>query len=256
MGVTFSTPVQTGPVFFAGTIIGFISFAFTVATWLRVFWENINTIFAAETEIHAYLSNLRIELYEERASLRQLRRHNREFGHSSHGKAKGRSVCRLDDVTLRSLTEVVRRLTKRFKKLEQPFLRQNDAAGRRRPRESGYPYARESGSWEDDIKGGRREARRKSRHVDEDDDEDDDDISGNDYCDITPAKRFVWLRRRSEAISLTESLSRVQTRRIARQVGEVTVALYQYGAMIEDIRDDLEDVTGRLNRVVGIRRVD
>ena len=261
MGVALSTHVTSAPVFLASAIIGFISFAFTVSTFLRVFWESLATLFAAETEIHAYLTNLRVELDEEKASLRQLRRHNRDFGHSKHGRQKGRTSCRLDDVTIRSLQDVLRHLSKRFKTLEQPFLWENNASGARRSRSTIYPQARESGAWEDDQKVDRRSSRvaPHGRHRATDDDDDDDDrewARGHDYADITLAKRFVWLRRRAEAVSLTESLSRLQTRRIARQIGEVTVALYEYGSMIEDMRHDVDSVSARLNRVVGIRRVD
>lgn len=255
MGVTLSTHSTLAPISLASTIIGFISFAFTVTTWLRVFWENLHTLFEAESEIHGYLSNLRIEIWEEKASLRQLRRHNKDYGHSGR-KGKARVHLRLDDVTIRSMQDIVRHLTRRFKKLEAPFLEENTATGRRRP--TSYPYARESGSWEDDHKSGaRRRGHRRAPEGQQDlDEEYDEDWANNEYCNITLAKRFVWLRRRSEAINLTEALSRLQTRRIARQVGELTVTLYEYGDMIEDIRDDMQGLTGRLNRVVGIRRVD
>lgn len=256
MGVTFSH-ITTSPIFFASAIVGFVSFAFTVATWLRVFWNNINSLFAAESEIHGYLSTLRIELYEEKASLKRLRRHNRGLTHSSTG-TRDRAGLRLDDATLRSLIDVLRRLTRRFKNLERPFLMENDAIGKRRP--SGYPYGRESANWETEMKdtrsrGRRGSERRNRRDVDDDEDEDQYWVS-SDYCDITFAKRSVCLKRRSEAMDLTESLSRVQTRRIARQVGEIAVSLHDYSVMIDDIRQDLEDLTGRLDRIVGLRRIE
>jgi hypothetical protein len=39
------------PISAASTIIGFISFAFTLGTFLRVFWGNIMTIMNARREI-------------------------------------------------------------------------------------------------------------------------------------------------------------------------------------------------------------
>lgn len=248
MGVTLSTNSTLAPISLVSTIIGFISFAFTVSTFLRVFWDNLHTLFQAETEIHDYLSNLRTQLYEERASLRSLRRHNKDWGHTGHrGKAGARGI-RLDDRTIKSMQESIRHLLRRFKALEQPFLEGNNAASRRRP--SHDPYGRESGRWsDDDLKAPAQNARQAV-------DDADEDWPGNPYCDITLVKRFAWLRRRTEAIALLESLSRVQTRRIARQVGEISVALYEYGGVIEHLGQDMEHVTGRLNRVVGIRRVD
>lgn len=255
MGVAVSSHSALAPISLASTIIGFVSFAFTVTTWLRVFWQNLNTLFEAESEIHAYLSNLRIELWEERSSLRKIRKHNKDFGHSTHGKGKGRTKLRLDDATLKSMQDIMRHLTRTFKRLEQPFLEPNPTPVRRR--DPTDPYARESGGWEDDVKTARGARRHYRARRDEDDDDDDDEgWSGMQYCNITLGKRFVWLRKRSEAISLMENLTRVQTRRIARQVGEISIALYEYGAIIEDVRDDTEAVSSRLNRIVGIRRVD
>lgn len=41
MGVAISTQSTLAPVSLASTVIGFVSFAFTVATAVRVFWENV-----------------------------------------------------------------------------------------------------------------------------------------------------------------------------------------------------------------------
>lgn len=209
-----------------------MSFAFTVATALRVFWENLNTIWDASQEVHEILTSLRIELYEERNSLRQLRRHNKEFGHRHNNK--GRVPLKLDDSTIRSMQESIRHLIRRFKTLEKPFLAENTATGRRR---------RSSYTWDDE-----KDVRGK--------DDDDDNLDPYQYCNMTLGKRFVWLRTRSKAVGLMDSLSRVQTRRIARQVGEISVALWEYGGDVDGLRDGLDDIQGRLNRVVGVRRVD
>jgi len=48
----------------------------------------------------------------------------------------------------------------------------------------------------------------------------------------------------------------LQTRRIARQVGEVAVVLHEYGDVIEEMRHSISITENRMNRVVGIRRVD
>lgn len=74
-------------------------------------------------EVHAYLTNLRTELLEERASLKGMRK-----GMRKHRKTMwyetGRSVVgmELDDITLKTMNDDLRHLIKRFKALERPFL--------------------------------------------------------------------------------------------------------------------------------------
>ena len=57
-------------------------------------------------------------------------------------------------------------------------------------------------------------------------------------------------------MSLLQAMQRVQTRRIARQVGEIAVVMHEYGDVIEEMRHSIAMTESRLNRVVGIRRVD
>lgn len=248
MGVVLSTHSTLAPVSLASSIIGFVSFAFTVATAVRVFWENLNTIWEAPQEVHEILTNLRIELYEEKRSLRQLRKHNKDFGHRHSDK--GRAPLKLDDLTIRSMQESVRHLIRKFRMLEKPFLAENNATGRRRRSSFSSPSYGPYASGYGDEKNAR------GRDRDRDKDDDDENIDPNMYCNITLGKRFVWLRHRGTAIGLMESISRVQTRRIARQVGEISVALWEYGGEVDDVREGMEDIQARLNRVVGIRRVD
>lgn len=243
MGVTSSTHSTLAPLSLASTIIGFISFSFTVATLLRVFWGNISTVLNAHDEIHDYLSNLRVQLYEERQSLRNLRRHNKEWGKRRRGK--GLPLPRLDDLTIRSMQDTLRHLTRRFKSLERPFLDQNSVPGRRRYRKSFSPNPRDT--W--DSEKGLREWDKEL------DDEDDPRTQGDVYCNITIGKRIVWLRQRSDALAIIEAVSRLQTRRTARQVGEIAVALYEYGDTIEDLDESMQEIETRFSKIVGIRRV-
>lgn len=247
MGVTLSTHSSLAPISMASTIIGFISFSFTIATFLRVFWDNITTITNAHDEIHDYMSNLRVQLYEERQSLRNLRRHNKEWG--QRRRTKGPPLPRLDDLTIKSMQSTLRHLTRRFRSLERPFLDKNTADGRRRYRRSFSPDPRDP--W-DSEKGLRSRDREWDRDLD---DEEDPRTQGDHYCNITLGKRILWLRRRTDALAIIEAVSRLQTRRTARQIGEISVALHEYGDTIDDLDEGILEIEARLSKVIGIRRV-
>ncbi|EXJ56052.1 hypothetical protein A1O7_08983 [Cladophialophora yegresii CBS 114405] len=107
----------------ASQIIGFISFAVTLATLLGVYRDLISTMRTANTTIPLMLGNLRQELEEERALLRyrclegdrydifpSLRRRTR----------KQKEVCKL-------LQSTVDKLWQEFRNLERPFLIRNPA---------------------------------------------------------------------------------------------------------------------------------
>ena len=291
MGVVVSSQSALAPIILASTIIGFVSFAFTVATFLRVFWENVMTIFSAGTEVHNTLSNIRQEMLEERASLRALRRHMRRrqekeregvgtYGdRSKTGGLGSRDVFagpELDEEVIRTLTDSLRHLIRRFSKIEAPFLevgersrRQDMAVGttisrsrgkrrrRRSPRGDSVSPDRKADPYSsfDDEK----RMPRRSRNV---------DVSGRDdplhpshdpgemYCNVTLAKRIQWLRYRGAAMSLLQALSRLQTRRIARQVGEIATVMHDYSANFEEIRHNVAITVDKMNRVVGLRRVE
>jgi hypothetical protein len=247
MGVTLSTNSTLSPISLASTIIGFVSFSFTIATLLRVFWGNIAALTNAHDEIHDYLSSLRVQLYEERQSLRTLRRHNKEWGQRRRPRGIPRPA--IDDLTLRAMQDTLRRLTRRFKALERVFLDQNTIGGRRRYRRSFSPSPAPRHNW-DSEKGVR------SKEREDLDDEDDPRTQRDDYCSITLGKRILWLRRRSDALAIIEAVSRLQTRRTARQVGEMAVALHEYEGSMEDLDESMQQIQARFSKIVGIRRVD
>ncbi|CAD0101126.1 unnamed protein product [Aureobasidium mustum] len=247
MGITLSTHTTLAPLSLASTIIGFVSFSFTLATLLRVFWGNITTILNAHDEIHDLLNSLRVQLYEERESLRNIRRHNKEW--RKRGRCKGLPLPRLDDLAIRSMQDTLHHLTRKFKELERPFLDQHSASGRRRYRKTFSPIP--SDTW-DSEKGLRSQELEWDRELD---DEDDPRTHGDVSCNVTLGKRILWVRQRTDVLAIIKAVSRLQTRRTARQVGEIAVALYEYGDTIEDMDEGMQEIEARLNHVVGIRRV-
>ena len=99
----------------ASSTIGFISFAFTFFTFLRVFWETILTLWSAPRQMQGYLDNLRLEIHNERAYFRTALRRTR---------SRSRSVRKYhEDVgPLKVLNSSVKRLHRGFNRLEAPFL--------------------------------------------------------------------------------------------------------------------------------------
>ncbi|KAG9939307.1 hypothetical protein KCV02_g5137, partial [Aureobasidium melanogenum] len=237
MGVTLSTHTTVSPLALASTIIGFVSFSLTLATLLRVFWGNITTVFNAHDEIHDLLSSLRVQLYEERESLRNIRRHNKEW--RKRGRSRGLPLPRLDDLAIRSMQDTLHHLTRKFKALERPFLDQHSTSGHRRYRKTFSPLPGDS--W-DSEKGLRSQELEWDRELD---DEVDPRIHGDVSCNVTLGKRILWVRRRTDVLAIIEAVSRLQTRRTARQVGEIAVALYEYGDTIEDMGEIVQEMEAR-----------
>lgn len=99
----------------ASSTVGFISFAFTFFTFLRVFWETILTLWSAPKQLRAYLDNLRLEIHNERAYFRSALRRTR---------SRSRDVKKYheDLGPLRILNSTVRRIHHEFNRLEAPFL--------------------------------------------------------------------------------------------------------------------------------------
>lgn len=54
----------------ASNLVGFVSFAFTFFTFLRVFWETILSLLSAPKQMTGYLDNLRMEIHNERSYFR------------------------------------------------------------------------------------------------------------------------------------------------------------------------------------------
>ncbi|KAL8927464.1 MAG: hypothetical protein Q9208_002269 [Pyrenodesmia sp. 3 TL-2023] len=103
------------PISQASTIVGFISFAFTVFTFLRVFWDSIQTMWSAPKELRQLLDNLRTELYGERAYFKNAIKQARSKSSSS--------VRGLEEITpLSILNDSIREMMRDFQEMEAPFL--------------------------------------------------------------------------------------------------------------------------------------
>lgn len=85
MGITVSH-TNYAPISLISASIGFVSFAFTLGTFLKVFWANLGTFAAAPQEINDFLSTLKQGLLEQRRHLRRSRRRIKNIKRDhSHG---------------------------------------------------------------------------------------------------------------------------------------------------------------------------
>ena len=169
------------PISVASIIIGFISFAFTLGTFLRVFWQEFQTFGSASKQAHLVLSNIRQTLYEEKQHLKREKRH-----HRSDSRSMSRKRAQEDDGRLRLVSVTLRNVIREFKRLERPFLADPD----------------QDTEIELDYSGGHFSPR---------------------YCTVDVRHRITWLRTKGTILSLSETLQRLQTRRIARDVNEAVL---------------------------------
>lgn len=257
MGVAVSTHTTTYPLSLASSIIGVVSFVFTVGTFLRVVWVNLMTMSEAPHEIHSYLTNLRQELLEERSSLRMLKRFQKS-------RRKGNveipyMSCEMDEVTIKTMQDTIKHLIRQFNQVEKPFLEPGEKgiadAPRHRNRrrdQSTSPNYTHSAYGSPPEKGYTRD---RSRARDRDDDDNDYYWAQRvQYANLNFKRRLQWLFRKGDAQRLFGTLSRLQTRRIARQVSGLAVVMHDYGGSVVRMEDNIRNMDERLGRVFGRNR--
>ena len=173
-------PSGLAPISFGSSIVGFISFAFTFLTFLRVFWDAIMTIFAAPVEAQDLFDNLRQELYELREALKKARKKHKRDKDESKEYQEDRSP-------LRVLYDTVKHLSTNFRALERPFLERS-----REPFE------------EDDCDSAWTHYAVYTAKI--------------EYCNMDLSRRIVWLRSRSKVIDIANRVNGIQIRRIGHEL--------------------------------------
>ena len=168
------------PISLGSSIVGFISFAFTFLTLIRVFWDAIITIFSAPTEARDILDNLRQELYELREALKHARKKHK--GEKDEWKEAG-----ADRTPLRVLQDTVKHMSRDFRILERPFLQKS-----RQPIE------------EDECDSAWTHYAVYTAKI--------------DYCNMDLSHRIIWLRTRSKIMVIGDRVNRIQVRRIAHEL--------------------------------------
>lgn len=240
---------------YASSVIGLVSFAFTLSIFFGTFASAISTLSAAPREVRDNLSNLRFELYEEREALRKARSRRRRIHNPSspspsppapsriHERDRSRSRpglrggagggekqryrtrvsadARSDDY-LRVAAQTIKDLIRDFKRLERPFL-------------TDYPYP---------------------RGLDPGYDPNDEDLEAKTHVDTAenPGRyyrcdfphRFIWLKRKSDVVNLASKVARVQITRIEREGHATCMQLSSLGDLLRDIDDRLWGIEDRL----------
>jgi len=207
---TCQTDSGLPPISIASITIGFISFAITIATFLSVFWSNLSTLRSAPTEIDDYLGNLKQGLFEERWHLRRVRK-RRKRNTSSSGTVDEKSRSEVvkennDDLAVRVSSETLKHMIHEFKDLERPFLRPQDLESRER--RGGRD------EWNDMF--GRRLSAPEASEGEA------VDFYRTNYWRCGFKERWEWLNRKNTALTMLEALQRIETRRVAREIGMVS----------------------------------
>nr|POE80085.1 hypothetical protein CFP56_08151 [Quercus suber] len=261
MGIVISTTTLS-PFSVVTGIIGLVSFAFTVGTFLKVVWTNLETMMEAPHEVHGYLTNLRQELLEERSSLRHMRKMCRR--HIRDGSVE----MDLDEVSLKTMSDTIRSLLKKFEGIERPFLGPGEEGikqvthhhpgggkrGRRRRSrgDSASPYYTHS-AYAPMEKGHR--GRNGEDAYDDDDPTDPFWAQRMQYGQYSLVKRIKWIWYKPDAQSLMSALTRAQVRRVARQVGGMVAANYEGQRDMDGMHEMVRRIDERMSRFVGVRRV-
>lgn len=265
------------PLSMVSTTIGFVSFAFTLGTFFKLFWSNLGTFGEAPQEIQDFLSNLKQGLMEERRHLRKARKrlrsihrdkshrpgtrsgsenpedHKRRSRGRGKIKRKGPGTMHFDrDIqSMRSAGEsealnvlriTVRDLVKSFRQIERPFLKPEYHGNAPATwSNNSHPYRHEKGAYFSDDEVSDLYATNRF---------------GHEYRKCGFKERWLWVRRKAFVINLSEVLSRVEVRRTAHEVGEILNFVSDIGRDLEDVQDAIYALERRLNRVVGVRRID
>ena len=196
-----------------------------------------------------------------------MRKHQRTLRRENRGDMIG---IELDDVSLKTMNDTIRHLIRRFQELEKPFLEEGSSGirdapnhrtrTRRRNSSLSPPHYDHAAYSSPPEKGDNTRNRARSRHgKDNFEDEAEEDAfwaQRTQYAKFTLRRRLIWLSKKSEAQYLFETLSRVQIRRIARQVGGMAVMMHEYGCGTLELNEAVRRIDERVSRVMGVRRVE
>ncbi|MCJ1399574.1 hypothetical protein MMC11_002776 [Xylographa trunciseda] len=191
----------------ASSIVGFVSFAFTFFTFIRVTGGAIMTIFSAPTEAQDFFGNLRQELWELREDLRKANRRNRPR-RGSDNKGSNTSI---ESGSLRVLQDTVKRIQRDFRELERPFLLDPER---------------------DDPDIDSAWAHYNLR---------------TNYCDMDFGHRIQWLRSKSRVVDMAKKVNRIMVRRINSEVNSILLSMQDMERSRQQTLDQIWNMQDRLH---------
>ena len=143
---------------------------------------------------------------------------------------------------LQVMRVTVRDLIKSFRQIEYPFLKteyQNRASAQWSNHSHPYGPPEKSPNYSEDEVLDLRATNRL----------------GHEYRKCGFKERWLWVKRKASVVDFSEQLNRVEVRRTAHEVGEVLSIVSNIGRDLEDMQETMFALEGRLNRVVGVRKV-
>ncbi|KAK1908086.1 hypothetical protein P3342_013406 [Pyrenophora teres f. teres] len=157
---------------------------------------------------------------------------------------------------LNVMRATIRDLIKKFRDLEYPFLKseyqthyqQNSPNPSSQNSSEKSPYTAQYYSTNNNYKDDDNDAP-SAHHLSS------TNRLGLEYANCDIHRRWLWVRGKSDFVNLSTVLSRIEGRRTAHEVGEVASMVADIGRDVEDLMGLVQGVEGRLNRVVGVRRV-
>jgi hypothetical protein len=234
MGAVISYETTVAPVSYASIIVGFVSFGFTLATAIRVFWSELQTFTEADSEIEDWLSTLKQGLYEEK---RQLGRARELFLQNQRITRKDNKITSFprthkgvsnSQPALRSMHREIKHYIEQFRVIERPFLKTDEEYQRHKKAKAAKKMRRKEKEAKE-----RQRATELNRKNDEikvdyymtDDSSDDEDVNYeiNPYRKSGFHQRLTWLRRKRTVISMSELLARTASRRMSLQVASMAM---------------------------------
>lgn len=216
------------------SVLGILSFILTFFNLLGIYAAAVRTIMNAPQEIRDGLSNLRLELLEERDAYRRFRRQLRRSGASKEKSSVARGGATNKEDVLVVMGDTIRDLWLNFKALERPFLVRNP----RRARE-----IQRGNYW------GESDLDEKGRHVDEERNED----NLKTYYDCDFLHRFLWWRSKAGATALADQVQRLQIRRIEWHTTEAGHSMERMERLLTQMEDRVHNLDEKL---VVVKKVD
>ncbi|KAF2450684.1 hypothetical protein P171DRAFT_348476, partial [Karstenula rhodostoma CBS 690.94] len=159
-----------------------------------------------------------------------------------------------ENETLRVMRDAIRDMIRFFRVLEYPFLKPEfqdlDSVywSTNTPREKSPAYLQsppEGSPWEDDD---REQAQAQGLSS--------SNRYGSEYKKCGVREGWLWLHRKADVVRMSKGLSRIEVRRTAHEVGAVAMAVADIGRDVLGMSESIREMERRLNRVVGIRRVE
>jgi hypothetical protein len=238
MGAVISYETTVAPVSYASIIVGFLSFAFTLATAVRVFWSELQTFNEADSEIFDWLSTLKQGLYEEKRQLGRARQLFIQNQRLSHKNSKITSFPRARKgysnpyPALHSMHREIKHYIEQFRIIERPFLKTDEEYQRHKKRIAAKKLAKKekATNTNDNLERQQKDDGTNIRpHVlvdfsdEEEDDDNNVDYDFNPYRKSGLHQRHIWLRRKRTVISMSELLARTASRRMSLQVASMAM---------------------------------